>query len=255
MNIIVCYKIGPDEQDIVVRPDRSLSFDRAEWKIGQYDLNAVEEGVQIMEKQGGKVSALSIGDKKLESSKLKKSILSRGPADLYLVVDENLTDADTHQTAAVLAGAAKKISFDLIICGEGSSDLYAQQVGVQLGEMLKVPVINAVSKITPQGETILVERALEDQVEVLEIALPAVVSVTSDINVTRIPGMKDILGASKKPITTWSLQDLEAAGNTKTSNVKSILAPEQVDRKQIIVEGDSDENIASFYEYLRKELK
>lgn len=255
MNIIVCYKIAADEQDILVRPDRTLSFERAEWKIGQYDLNAVEAGAQLVEAVGGKVAALSVGDKTLESSKLKKSILSRGPAELFLVVDEALTDADTHLTARTLAAAAQKIGYDLILCGEGSADLYSQQVGIQLGELLGVPVVNAVSKITSQGDSILVERNLEDEVEVLEITLPAVVSVSSDINVSRIPGMKEILAAGKKPVTTWSLKDVEIAGGQKGLKIESVLAPEQMDRKKIILESDSAESIAAFFEHLRKELR
>lgn len=255
MNIIVCYKIAPDEQDIVVRPDRSLSFERAEWKIGQYDLNAVEAGVQINEAVGGKVTALCVGDKNIENSKIKKNILSRGPAELLLVMDDSLADAETHQTAATLAGAARKAGFDLIICGEGSADLYAQQVGIQVGEILGVPTVNAVSKIVPKGNAISVERTLEDEVEVLEIALPAVVSVTSDINVTRIPGMKDILSAGKKPVTVWTLEDIAAADPGERSSMESILAPEEVDRKKIIIEGDSEESIAAFCQHLRKELK
>lgn len=255
MNIIVCYKIAAEEQDIVVRQDRTLSFERAEWKIGQYDLNAVEAGVKIIEEVGGKVSALSVGDKALDNSKLKKSILSRGPGDLSLVIDDSLKDADTYLTACALAGAARKIGFDLILCGEGSADLYNQQVGIQLGEMLGVPVVNAVSKIIPQGESIIVERNLEDEVEVLEIPLPAVVSVSSDINVSRIPGMKEILGASKKPVVIWNLKEVEVVDDGQRLKIESVLAPEQMDRKKIILESDSEENIASFCEYIRKELR
>ena len=143
MNIITCYKIVPEEQDIVVEKDRSLSFNRAEWKIGQYDLNAVEAGVAIAEATGGKVMALSVGGKELDNSKLKKGILSRGPEELYLVIDESLGNADSYTTAQTLAAAIRKIGkVDLIICGEGSSDLYAQQVGAQLGQMLKAATIN-----------------------------------------------------------------------------------------------------------------
>ncbi len=83
---------------------------------------------------------------------------------------------------------------------EGSADLYAQQVGVQLGELLGIPVINSVSKITVEDNKCIAERSLEDELEVLEISLPAVICVTTDINQPRIGGMKEILAAGKSQL-------------------------------------------------------
>ncbi|ACL22607.1 Electron transfer flavoprotein alpha/beta-subunit [Desulfitobacterium hafniense DCB-2] len=255
MNIIACYKVVPEEQDIVVLQDRSLSFARAEWKIGQYDLNAVEAGVRIAEDLGGRISALSVGAQPLENSKLKKGVLSRGPEELYLVVDSKLENADTHLTAQTLAAAIRKIgACDLILCGEGSGDLYAQQVGAQLGELLNLSCINGISKITLQDNTIIAERTLENEVEVLEIPLPAVISVTTDINLPRIPSMKNILAAGKKPVTQWDLSALELQQAENKTQVLSTLAPEQVERKQLILEGESEEVIQKLFENIRKEL-
>ncbi len=101
------------------------------------------------------------------------------------------------ETALALASAAEKIGFDLLLFGEGSGDIYAQQVGLLTGELLKLPVINAVSHIQRDGDKIIVERTLEEDVEIIELTLPAVLCVTSDINVPRIPSMKAILGAGK----------------------------------------------------------
>jgi len=255
MKVIVCYKVVPEELKIEVNPDRSLSFKNVEWKLSQYDLNAVEAAMQLVEAVGGKASALTVGDQKVENSKLKKSILARGPEDLYLVKDEQLKEADTNLTAAALAGAVMKIGFDLVLCGEGSSDLYAQQVGIQLGELLKVPVINAVSKITPDGDRLIIERSLEDEIEILEVSLPAVLSVTADINVTRLPGMKEILAAGKKPVIEWDLNKIGMGHDLPKVETISTLAPEQVERNKILIEGDSELQIAELVEYIRRELK
>jgi len=255
LNVIVCYKVVPEEQDISILPDRTLSLDKVEWKIGQYDLNAVEAGVQIVEKIGGKVSALSVGAKHLDNSKLIKDILSRGPQDLYLVVDNQLGEADTYQTAVSLAEAINKIgTFDLIICGEGSSDLYAQQVGPQLGELLGLPVVNAVSKIESDGNKVIVERTLESEIEVLEITLPAVLCVTTDINLPRIPTMKHILAASKKPVTKWTIAELGIEVGVKPTKIISTLAPQKAERQGIIIEGDSEEAVQKLFNYLCKEI-
>lgn len=254
MNTVACYKIVPEEQDLIVRPDRTLSWERAEWKIGQYDLCAVEAGMQLCDATGGKLSALSAGTKQLENSKLKKGILSRGPQDLFIIADDALDNADAFQTASALAAAVNKIeNVDLVLCGEGSSDLYTQQVGVQLGELLGYPVINAVSKISVQDGKLLVERTLEDEVEVLQIVLPAVISVTTDINLPRIPGMKEILAAGKKPVTQWGLADL-GDGKESATKITSTLAPEQAERKKMLFEGDSEEVMQKLFENLRREL-
>lgn len=242
MNVVACYKIVPDAQDIAVKGDGSLDLERAERVIGEYDLVAIEEAVSLAEKTGGKAVLLSAGGKEVTDSKLVKAALSRGAEELFALVDEAIADADSFQTASLLAQALEKMDYDLVICGEGSSDLYAQQVGPLLGGLLGVPTLNAVSKIEAGEGAVTVERTLEGEVEVLKVTLPAVISVTSDINLPRIPQLKDILAAGKKPVTTWSLAD---TGEMPKSNVEvaSTLAPESIERKHIVYESASDENI------------
>ncbi|WML29838.1 electron transfer flavoprotein [Neobacillus sp. OS1-32] len=256
MRVIACSKAVPEEQDIVISKDRQVSFDKAEWKFGSYDLNAVEAGKQIVEAAGGQLSGLCAGGKILENPKMKKDIVSRGLDELFTVTDEALEQVDSFQTAKVLEAAIKKMGeYDLVLCGAGSSDLYAQEVGNQLGELLGVPVVNAVNKITPEGDKVIVERALENEIQVLEISLPAVLSVTSEINTPRIPGMKDIISANKKPVTRWSLADIDVAELEPSREVVSTLAPEQADRRLNILEGDSEEAVAEFVKLISAELK
>jgi len=254
LNIIVCYKLSPDAEDFQVLPDGTLSFANVECRIGQYDTIAVETGLQLVESQGGKLTALSAGPKELENSKARKAILSRGPTDLVVVMDERLRDADTHMTARVLAAAVQKLGgCDLLLCGEGSADLYAQQVGNQLGQLLGLPTLNAISKITPAGGKLVVERVLEDEVEVLEVTLPAVLSVTTDINLPRIPGMKDILSAGKKPVTEWGLVEVGLADLQPALEVRETRAPKQVNRKRSIHEGEAEDKILALVNDLRRE--
>lgn len=199
MKLIACCKIVHDDQDITINADRSLSLDKAGLKISLYDLNALEAAADIVRASpGSALTALSAGSKvMLENSKIRKDILSRGPDELTLVADDRCQDLLPGETAGILAKAAQKMGFDLIICGEGSGDLYAQQTGLQIGERLGIPCINAVSGIRVGDGVITVERELEDEVEELEIALPAVISVTSDINTPKLPAMKAILAANK----------------------------------------------------------
>ncbi|MRR29143.1 electron transfer flavoprotein, partial [bacterium] len=170
MKIVVCAKLAPDASDIEVRSDGTISLERAEWRIGSFDLQAIEAAVQLREKHGGTVTALSVGPQRINNSKLRKDLLSRGPDDLVLVPDDSLANADTAVTARVLAAAIQKIgSVDLVLTGEGSADLYFQQAGLQLGELLELPVFNAVSHIEANSSSLRLERSLEDETEVLEV--------------------------------------------------------------------------------------
>jgi len=255
MNIIVCYKLIPDSEDLVKNPDGSISLEQAEWVISDYDLLAVEAGLQLVEKHGGKLTALSVGTDKLQNSKAKKDILSRGPDDLYLVIDPTLGYGDTHQTAQVLTSAIQKIGeFDLVMFGEGSGDLYFQQVGLQVGELLGKPTLNAVSKVDVENDALTVERSLENVIDVLSVPLPAALSVTTDINVPRLPSMREILKAGKKPVTEWTLGDLELPDELSPKvDVLTVKAPKAVDRKQIELEGNTEQAVQTLIGHLSKE--
>lgn len=255
MNILVCYKIVPDEQDVSIRSDRTVDLSKAALKIGQYDLNAVEAGVSLVEQVGGICASLTAGGAETENAKMRKGILSRGPSENFVVYAQELHNADSSMTARALAGGVKRYGdCDLVLCGEGSSDQYAQQVGIQLGELLGLPTINAVSKITPAGDgKLLVERTLEKEIEHLEVPLPAVLSVTTDINLARVPSMRDIMGAGKKPTTVWPLSEVNG-GVQATSETLSMLAPEDETRKCLILDGGSSEQLEEFVKYIKSEL-
>lgn len=250
MKIITCFKLVPEEQDIVVTPEYTLNFDNADAKISQFDLNAIEAASQIAT-DDDEIAALTIGGSLLQNSKVRKDVLSRGPHSLYLVQDAQLEHALPLDTAKALAAAVEKIGFDLLIFGEGSGDLYAQQVGLLVGEILQLPVINAVSAIQRQGNTLVIERTLEDDVEVIELSVPAVLCVTSDINMPRIPSMKAILGAAKKPVQVWSAADI-GFNAVEAWSEQQVAAPKQRERQRIVIEGDGEEQIAAFAENLRK---
>jgi electron transfer flavoprotein alpha/beta subunit len=114
------------------------------------------------------VVALSVGGKALDNAKLRKDALSRGPNALYLVRDDRLASSLPYDTARAIAAASQKIAFDLLICGEGSGDMYAQQTGLLVGAMLQLPAVNGVSKIELKEGFVTVERTLENEIEVLD---------------------------------------------------------------------------------------
>jgi electron transfer flavoprotein beta subunit len=258
MNIVVCVKLTPDASDIEARPDGTISLERAEWGIGSFDLHAVEAGMLLAEGSSGKVIALTAGPARINQSKLKKDILSRGPDELVMIADEALANADTAVTARVLTAAIQQLdAVDLVLCGEGSADLYFQQVGLQLGELLDLPTLNAVSSIShggaAAGQELRVERSLEDEIEVLDVPLPAVLSVTTDINQARLPTMKEILKASKKPVTEMSLAELGLENLQSQVETLSTHTPPQVQRKGVALSGTPQEIAQALLEHLRKD--
>ena len=253
MNTVACYKITPDNQDVAVAPDGSIDLAHAAMVLGEYDLMAIEEAAKVAEATEGRAVLLTAGGEALGDTKLVKAALSRGASELYSVSDPVLADADAFQTATVLAAALGKMEYDLVICGEGSADRYEQQVGSLLGSLLGLPVVNAVSSIEPRDGSVVVERALENEVEVLEVALPAVVSVTTDINLPRIPQLKDILAAGKKPVTTWTLDEVGGLSSACVETV-SVKAPGNVERKKVVYESGSAENVGELAANIRASL-
>ena len=182
------------------------------------------------------------------------SMLSRGPSELCLVKDDAAFEgALAETTASAIAAAARTTGFDLLVFGEGSGDLYAQQTGLLAARMLGVPCVNAVSSIEKTDAGIRVERSLENEVEVIELPLPAAVCVTSDINVPRIPTMKAILGAGKKPAKTLSTADIGWSAPVKTVELDAIEVPPRKERAHEVLEGDSA--VADFAARIKSALK
>lgn len=232
--------------------DGGLDYSKAKNTVSAYDLNAIEAAAQLAAaNEGSKVIAMTVGGAGIDDSKLKKNVLARGVDELYMTADAALADLDANAAAGALAELVAKVGgYDVILCGDGSADNYAQQVDVQLAAKLGLPVVNAATKIRALDGALEVERTLEDAVEVVEVGLPCVVSVAPDIALPRIPGMKDILAAGKKPM---SVAGADGAYASALETV-SCLAPEQADRKQEVLEASADGAIAQFAAALKAAL-
>lgn len=208
-NIAVCFKWVVDEAYIRKTAAGALDFSSVDYKIGEYDRNAVEEAVRLKESLGGTVTVLTVGGP--EAAKGVKDALSRGADQACFVSDESFRNLESSQTAALLAEAVRlRGPFDLIVCGEGSSDVYAQQVGIRIAAALGIPCVCFAQKLRFEGARLIAERKTEEGTEVVEVPLPAVATVLPEINTPRIPGVKDTLMASKKPVATLKKGDLPA---------------------------------------------
>ena len=252
MNIVVCCKVVPDDQDIQVAADGTLDYSKAKPIVSAYDLNAIEAAAQLAAaNEGSNVVAVTVGGADIDDSKLKKNVLARGVDELYMTADDACKGLDARATAVALAELVSKVGdFDVVLCGDGSADNYAQQVDVQLAAKLGLPVVTAATKITAKDGALEVERTLEDVVEGVEVPLPAVVSVAPDIALPRIPGMKDILAAGKKPMGVAG-----ADGAYESAlEVLSCKAPEQAERKLEVMDASEDGAIEKFAAALKAAL-
>ena len=208
--MIACFKWVIDEAYILRGASRELDFSSVDYKISDYDRNAIEEAVRLKEDLGGSVIGVTVGVP--EATKGVKDALSRGSDQVYFIADPSFNDLEPAQTAFLLAEAIRiRITdYDLILCGEGSSDLYAQQVGPRLAEHLGISCLSFVQKLTLEGSQVMAERRMGEGTEVVTAPLPAVVTVLPEINVPRIPGVKDTLMASGKPVVVLKKEDLAA---------------------------------------------
>ena len=221
MDIIVCIKQIYDLGQIVV--DTATKHPITEGvarKISDFDKNALEEALRIKEKHGGTVLALIGGTKEAA-----KEALAMG-ADEAVIYS---ADSDSLGTATILAEIIHKMKYDLILCGEASIDEFSFQIGPRLAQALGIPVLTYAREMELKDNEVVVERNLENRYEVAKARLPALVTVTKEINEPRIPTLLQILGASKKKITEISPTKQEAG--IETLSITAI----EMKRKEVIL--------------------
>lgn len=253
MKIAVCCKITPDTEDVRVSPEGAVDIAGAKWGVSDYDLQAIQAAAELTEESGAQAVALTVGTTAIDQSRLTKDLMSRGEmSELYRVVDDGVSDLDTAALANVLAAMAQKADADVVLCGEGSSDRYQRIMGPQVAAVLGWPCVNAANRVVVEGDAIVVERDLEDGVEVVELTSPCVIAVTSTINEPQLPKMKAVLAAGKKPVATMSLADLGVSVEPVVQTVSSS-APVQPGRRKVILEGSADEVAAALVEKLSAE--
>ena len=244
--ILVCYKWVLDEQDIKINlGDLSLDVSKAKGKISDYDKNAIEEATLLAEKHGGSVDALTFGNATVKQS--LKDALSRGPVKAYWIRDAVADTADAFVTANILAAAIRTMdAYDLIICGEGSADGYNQQVAARIGALLKLPAVTFAQQLAVDDGKVTATRKLGDCTEMVEVTGPVVISVLPEINKPRIPSLKQVLAASKKPSAEIKLSDLELAPDELQPKVAGLsVAGYVMNRKNIIFkEASQADNVA-----------
>lgn len=249
-NVVACYKWVIDEADVRVAPDLSVDASRAKMKISDYDRNAIQAAVEAAAALGGAAYGLSYGDERVGKS--VKDALSRGLDELVWVSDPEAGAADAARTAAVLAAAAEDLpEVGLVVCADGSSDQFARQTAPRMAALLGWPVVSAVSALSFEGDSLVAERQADDGVEVVEVALPAVVAVLPEAAEAPIPGLRQIMQAGKKPQRETAVAELGATVEPRLAVTAQ--RGYAMDRKNIVWDAADEGWLESLTDALRKE--
>lgn len=214
MDIIVCIKQVPDTTNVRIDPEtNTLVRAGVACIINPFDMYAVEEGIRLKEKFGGKVTVITMGPPQAEDA-LREAI-SLGADEAILVSDRAFAGSDTWATSYTLSRAMHKIGdYDLIICGKQAIDGDTAQVGPGISAHLEIPQITYVKKIeemnlSAENRFIKAERMTEEGYEVIESPLPCLITVVKEINEPRLPSLKGKMRAKKAEIIKWQAKDLD----------------------------------------------
>ncbi|MEI8175583.1 MAG: electron transfer flavoprotein subunit beta/FixA family protein [Candidatus Omnitrophota bacterium] len=209
MDIIVCIKQVPNSADVKIDPKtNTLMREGVESIINPFDTYAIEEGVRLRERFGGKVTVISMGPPQAQTA-LREAV-SLGCDEAVLISDRAFAGSDTWATSYTLAQAIRKIGrYDLIICGKQASDGDTAQVGPGIAMHLDLPQITYVKKIEEiKDGKARVERLVEEGYEIRETPLPCLFTVVKEINVPRLPSLKGKMKAKSIVIPVWGAKDL-----------------------------------------------
>lgn len=259
MNIIVCIKQVPETTEVRINPEtNTLIREGVKSIINPFDMYAIEEGVRLKEKFGGKVTVVTMGP--AQADQALREAISLGVDDAVLVCDRAFAGSDTWATSYTLAGAIKRIgSFDLIICGKQASDGDTAQVGPGISTHLDIPQVTYVKKVEEVKEAKMrLERMMEEGFEIIEMPLPGLITVVKEINEPRLPSLKGMMRSKNAKITVWSQKDLDLDPQSiglcgSPTQVVKIFTPPQRTGGQMLI-GDTSQVAERLVELLKNEV-
>lgn len=249
MRFAVCVKHAIDDSELKIDQGGNPVLDGAATKMSTFDKNSTEEALRLKAALGGEVVVFTVGG--VDARKTLKEALAMG-ADRGVLIAADTWKTDALRTSELLAASVSKAGpFDLVLCSEGSSDVYTGAVPAMLAELMGIPYVGYARKVEIGANVLRAERSLEDSVELVETRLPAVVSVVSEINEPRYPTLIQIMQASKKPVDEISESALPASVRSHASVVS--MSSQSTNRRHISIEGSPQEAAARLLGELEKE--
>ena len=248
MNMIVCVKQIPDPEippskfRIDPGAKQAIPPEGVASIINPYDERAVELALRLKEKQGGKISVLTVGT--TSSERVVKHALSMGADEGIILSDQAFEGSDSFGTAYILTQAIQKVgSYDLILCGRQAADWDEGLVGSIIAENLSLPLVTLAVAIDVAGHELKVKRVTLDGYQVFAVPPPAVLTVSQEVGRPRLPSGRGIIVAARKQLPVWSAKDIDAdpskmGARAARRNVVKLFIPEQ-DRSCKTIQGET----------------
>jgi len=209
MKILVCISNVPDTTTKITFTDNNTQFNTSgvQFILNPYDEIALARAIELTEGDGGEVTVINVGEVAAEPT-IRKA-LAIGAAGAIRI---NAKPHDAWFVAYQVAAYVKNNPFDLILTGRESIDYNGSKVAGMLGELLDIPSVSVIKKLTVEGTQATVEREIEGGKEILTIPLPFVAGTAEGVAEPKIPNMRGIMSARTKPLTvvepvevkTWS---------------------------------------------------
>ena len=211
MKIIVCVKQVPDTSGkVAVNPDGTLDRASMQTITNPDDLNAVEAALKLKDETGCEVVVVTMGPPPAEG--MLREILARGADKAVLVSAREFGGSDTYATSQILAAAINRIGVekgDIVMCGRQAIDGDTAQVGPQIAEKLGLPQISYAAEIKKDGDTITVQRMLEDGYMTIKVQTPCLVTCIKELNEPRYMSVGGIFEAYSKPMEVFDYNALK----------------------------------------------
>jgi electron transfer flavoprotein beta subunit len=213
MKIAVCIKQVPDAKNVRFDEEKgTLVREGVEAIINPFDLHALEAALQLRDTYGGEVTVLSMGPPQAESA--LREALCLGADRAVLLSDRAFAGSDTLATTYTLARAIDKLGKpDLVLCGKQAIDGDTAQVGPGLAVRLGLPYVTCISElgVLDDGRTMRLKRVYEDGYDIVELEIPALLTVLACLNAPRVPSLKGKIRAKKAEVPVWGAEDLGAS--------------------------------------------
>jgi electron transfer flavoprotein alpha/beta subunit len=258
LNIVVCVKAVPKPSladKLKIDPvTKSLPRLDIPLVINPIDSHALEAALQLKKKYGAHVTVLSMGPP--PAGNILRECLALGADKGILLTDRAFSGADAFATAYTLAKAIEKNGpADVICCGMASSDGATEWVGPEIAVLLNMPVVSMVREILEdQGNEWIVKADVEHGYRIVELKLPAVITVTRNLNKPRPLSFSGILKARNKEITVWDRQAMglppECVGLKGSPTYVTAMYPLESHRQVEILEGSLQEKVDRFVQIL-----
>lgn len=258
MKIIVCVKQVPDTTEVRLDPVKgTLIRDGIPSIMNPDDKAGLEAALVLKDKYDAEITVVTMGPPQADD--VLREAFAMGADRGILITDRAFGGADTWATSSTIAGALKKLDYDLIITGRQAIDGDTAQVGPQIAEHLDIPNVSYAEGIEVDGDHLIVKRQYEDRYHQVKVAMPCLITALSELNIPRYMSPGGIFDAYRvKEVEVWTREDVDVDDaniglkGSPTRVVKSF--PKSVKAAGMKIEVGVEESVEFIMDKLREKF-